>query len=59
MKDDYKIKTETAALTIKVENKVKQDLEKMAAHSEHTQDELVNTALKRFISAHKDFLPNR
>jgi predicted transcriptional regulator len=59
MKDDYKIKTETAVLTVKIEAEVKKAIDEMASHSQHTQDEIVNTALKRFISSHKDFLPNR
>jgi len=57
MKDDYKIKNETMALNVKVEKEVKMILEAMEKHSKNTVDELVNTALKRFIAQHKDFLP--
>lgn len=57
MRDDYKIQGPTAKLQVEVEKDIAEKLAKMEAYSKLTQAELTNTALKRFISAHKDFLP--
>lgn len=57
MKDDYKLQGATAKIEIEVEKEVAEILLAMEKHSKHTRSELTNTALKRFISAHKDFLP--
>jgi len=57
MKSDYKIANKTVKMDIQVEENVIEVLNQMAKFSKHSTSELVNTALKRFISAHKDFLP--
>lgn len=57
MKKDYKLVGNTVKLDATVEEEVIVTLKKMAEFSKHTVDEMTNTALKRFISSHKDFLP--
>lgn len=57
MRDDYKIKGTSTKIQIEVEAKVAQTLAEMEKFSKHSLSELANTALKRFISGHKDFLP--
>jgi hypothetical protein len=57
MKVDYKIKEETAKLEVQIEKGVLERLLKMEKYSKHTASELTNTALKRFISQHNDFMP--
>lgn len=57
MKSDYKIQGKTVKLDVTVEGHVAELLQKMVGFSKHSADEIVNTALKRFIAAHKDFLP--
>ena len=59
MKDDYKFSGPTSKLTADIEKNI---YDVIVAMSEYTQipiSELTNTALKRFVSAHKDFLPPR
>ncbi len=56
MKDDYKLKGPTAKMQIEVEKEVQEILLSMEKYSKFSVSELTNTALKRFISAHKDFL---
>jgi hypothetical protein len=57
MRDDYKIKGATQKVTVEVEKPVADLLASMEKFCKHTASELTNTALKRFISQHKDFLP--
>ncbi len=57
MRDDYKIKGPTVKVTFEVEKDIADRLVHMETFSKHSQSELTNTALKRFISQHKDFLP--
>lgn len=57
MKDDYKITKATAKLELEVEKEIVEQLKLMESYSKHTRSELANTALKRFIVQHKDFLP--
>lgn len=57
MRDDYKIQDPTQKIEITVETKVAERLRDMEKHTKHTLSELANTALKRFIAHHKDFLP--
>ena len=57
MRDDYKIKAQTVKMDVEVEKEVAEKLKAMEIYSKFTVSELTNTALKRFISAHKDFLP--
>ena len=57
MRDDYKIKAATAKLEVEVEKTLIDKLHEMEKYTSITVAELSNTALKRFISHHKDFLP--
>jgi hypothetical protein len=57
MREDYKMKGPTTKIQVEVETYVAEKLIAMEKHTKHTQSEITNTALKRFISAHKDFLP--
>lgn len=59
MKDDYKLQGATAKIQIDVEKDVAEKLQGMEAHTKISQSELVNTAVKRFITQHMDFLPPR
>ena len=58
MLDEYKIEGQKARLEIEVQKEVGETLKKMEAHMKISVSELANTALKRFITAHKDFLPS-
>ena len=58
MRDQYKITEKTVKFEIEVEKEVVETLKAMEGYSKHTVSELANTALRRFISAHKDFLPS-
>lgn len=57
MKDDYKITGPTKKIELEVEKEVADALAAMESHTKIKTSELANTALKRFISQHKDFLP--
>lgn len=57
MKEDYKIAGPTKKLEVEVEEKIVSTLQKMQEFTKIPASELANTALKRFISQHKDFLP--
>ena len=57
MLDDYKLKGPTKKIEIEVEAKVAETLVKMESYIKLSTSEIANTALKRFISGHKDFLP--
>ena len=57
MRDNYKLKGPTAKLEVEVEKDVAEKIAAMEMHSKLSKSELTNTALKRFISAHKDFMP--
>jgi hypothetical protein len=59
MRDDYKITKTTAKLEVQVEADIVETLLAMEKYTKLTSSELVNTAMKRFIIQHKDFLPNR
>ncbi len=59
MRDDYKIEGATKKIEIEIEVSVVSLLETMSKHTKLTPSEISNTALKRFIAAHKDFLPAR
>lgn len=58
MRDDYKIQQATSELSTQVEVSVFNALQAMAKHTQLTVAEITNTALKRFIASHKDFLPS-
>jgi hypothetical protein len=57
MLDEYKLKGSTTKIEVEVEIDVAEKLAKMAKHVKLSPAEIANTALKRFISHHKDFLP--
>ena len=57
MRDDYKIKGPTVKVELEVEPSVLENLQKMEIFTKLTKSEITNTALKRFITQHKDFLP--
>ena len=57
MRDDYKINGATEKVEIEVEKSIAEKLAAMEKYSKLTRSEIANTALKRFISSHKDFLP--
>jgi len=57
MREDYKIKTATAKLEVEVEKEIAERILAMEKYMKIPASELANTALKRFISSHKDFLP--
>ncbi len=57
MRDDYKMNGKLAKVSFEVEENVAAVLGEMEKHTQLTLSELANTALKRFIAHHKDFLP--
>jgi hypothetical protein len=57
MREDYKLKGATTRIELELEQPVVEALTKMEGFSKFSRSELTNTALKRFISTHKDFLP--
>lgn len=59
MRDDYKLKGPLTHLEVEIEKSVAETLLSMEKHSKISLGELANTAIKRFISSHKDFLPPR
>jgi hypothetical protein len=58
MKEDYKINGERKKISLEFEIQVAEILSKMALYTHLSESEIANTAIKRFISQHKDFLPN-
>lgn len=59
MRDDYKLKGSLSKLEIEVEKETAEIILAMEKQTKISRSELANTALKRFISSHKDFLPPR
>ncbi len=57
MKSNYKIDKPTGKLEVQIEQTVIDKLKVMSDYSKHSVSELLNTAAKRFISAHSDFMP--
>lgn len=57
MLDAYKLKGATRKIEVEIEMEVAEKLLKMEQFAQITKSEIANTALKRFISTHKDFLP--
>ena len=58
MRDDYKLVGAVAKIEVEVEKEVAEILKEMVKYTKLSESEIANTALKRFITAHKDFLPN-
>ena len=59
MKEDYPLKGQTVAITVNLEIGVAETLKKMVEYVKFTDSEIINTALKRFIEVHSDFLPKK
>ena len=59
MKDDYALKGESEVVQVTLEKEVIETLKKMSEHTKFSESEMVNTAVKRFISTHSDFLPRK
>lgn len=57
MRDDFKLKGATARVEFDVEKEVADKIRAMEKFTGLTVSELSNTALKRFITHHSDFLP--
>jgi len=57
MRENYKIMKPTDPFQFEIEKEVIEVLHAMESHTKLSVSEIANTALKRFISAHKDFLP--
>ncbi len=57
MRDDYKITKASSEITIEIETQVIDILKLMELQTKFTVSELANTAIKRFITHHNDFLP--
>lgn len=57
MRDDYKLKGSTAKLQVELEKSVIDVIQSMEKYTQLSASQLTNVALKRFIAAHKDFLP--
>lgn len=59
MKEDYPLKGQTVQITLTLEKAVAETIKKMADHTKFSESELANTAVKRFIAVHSDFLPKK
>ncbi len=57
MRDDFKLVGQTVSMEFQLEQRVADRLAAMESHMKITRSELMNTAMKRFISQHKDFFP--
>ena len=57
MREDYKISGPVKKIEADVEKEIAEKLALMAKHTRLSLSEITNTALKRFIVSHKDFLP--
>ena len=59
MKDDYALKGESVKTQYDLEKDVVETIKKMSEFTKFSESEIVNTAVKRFISTHSDFLPRK
>ncbi len=59
MKEDFPLKGPTLTVTLQLEKEVAETLKKMAEYSKFSDAEIANTAIKRFIAVHSDFLPRK
>ncbi len=57
MKQDFPLKGPTEKVTVELEANVVQIIKAMEQETKNSFSEMTNTAIKRFISSHKDFLP--
>ncbi len=58
MKEDYPLVGSTTQVTLKLESEVAEKLKQMADFTKFSDSEIANTAIKRFIATHSDFLPS-
>ena len=59
MKEDYVLKGTPVQLTLNLEKEVAETLKSMSEFTQFGVSEIVNTAIKRFIAVHSDFLPRK
>ncbi len=59
MREDYAFKTDATEVKLKLEVKVAELLTVMAKHTKLSEAEIANTAIKRFIATHRDFIPEK
>jgi hypothetical protein len=59
MKEDYPFKGDTKQVTVTLEVEVAETIKKMAEFTKLGESEMINTAVKRFIATHSDFLPKK
>lgn len=59
MKNDYPLKGETKSVTITLEVEVAETIKIMADNTKISESEMINTAVKRFIATHSDYLPKK
>jgi hypothetical protein len=59
MKEDYPLKGASAQAEFTLEKDVIETIKKMSEYTKFSESEIVNTAVKRFISTHSDFLPRK
>lgn len=59
MKNDYKLQGAIEKIQVEIEKDVGEILAAMEQYTRLTKSEIVNTAIKRFISQHLDFMPPR
>lgn len=59
MKEDYPLKGETKSVTVTLETEVAETLKKMSLNTKISESEMINTAVKRFIATHSDYLPKK
>ena len=57
MRDDYKLSGPTGKLSADIEKEIYDAITAMSEHTKLSVSELTNTALKRFVIAHSDFMP--
>jgi len=58
MRENFKLVGPTAKVSVDLEKEVLETIQAMETFVKVPCSELVNTAVKRFISSHKDFLPS-
>ena len=59
MKEDFPLKGPTVEVKVQLEKDVSETLKKMAEYKKLGESEMINTAVKRFIATHSDYLPRK
>jgi len=59
MKEDYPLNGQTKSVTVTLEVEVAETLKKMSEYTKISESEMINTAVKRFIATHSDYLPKK